>query len=85
MKARVRLHYKSYNIIEELKAKLKKIKIDREKVIIKVNQKDITEVYDIGDKIGQGGYGKVYKAIHKESGLTRAIKKIKKKNLDQAN
>ncbi len=85
MKARVSLHYKSYNIIEELKAKLKKIKIDREKVIIKVNQKDITEVYDIGDKIGQGGYGKVYKAIHKESGLTRAIKKIKKKNLDQAN
>jgi calcium-dependent protein kinase len=85
MKARVSLHYKSYNIIEELKAKLKKIKIDREKVIIKVKQKDITEVYDIGDKIGQGGYGKVYKAIHKESGLTRAIKKIKKKNLDQAN
>lgn len=85
MKLRVSLHYKSYNIIGSLKAQLKKIKIDRQKVIIKVNQKDITEVYDIGDQIGQGGYGKVYKAIHKESGLTRAIKKIKKKNLDQAN
>ena len=62
-----------------MRAQLDKIKIDRQKVIVKVNQRDITEVYDIGDQIGQGGYGKVYKAIHKESGATRAIKKIKKK------
>ena len=27
----------------------------------------------------------MYKAIHRESGVTRAIKKIKKKNLDQDN
>ena len=65
-----------------MRAQLDKIKIDRQKVIVKVKQRDITEVYDIGDQIGQGGYGKVYKAIHKESGATRAIKKIKKKNMD---
>ncbi len=47
-----------------------------------MEQKDITDVYEIGAQIGQGGYGKVYKAIHRESGATRAIKKIKKRNLD---
>jgi hypothetical protein len=31
-----------------------------------------------GEQIGQGGYGKVYKATHRESKATRAIKKIKK-------
>ena len=50
-----------------------------------MEQKDITEVYDIREQIGQGGYGKVYKAIHRESGVTRAIKKIKRKNLDHNN
>ncbi len=50
-----------------------------------MEQKDIAEVYEIGVQIGQGGYGKVYKATHRESGATRAIKKIKKKNLDQEN
>ena len=50
-----------------------------------MEQKDITEVYEIREQIGQGGYGKVYKAIHRESGVTRAIKKIKRKNLDYDN
>ena len=63
---------------------MKRIKIDRQKAIIKVEQKDITEVYEIREQIGQGGYGKVYKAIHRDSGVTRAIKKIKKNQFTQA-
>ena len=61
---------------------LNKIRIDKEKAIIKVEEKDISDVYEIKEQIGQGGYGKVYKAIHRESGATRAIKKVMKKNLD---
>ena len=33
--------------------------------------------------LGQGGYGKVYLATHKLTGVERAVKRIKKKLLDQ--
>lgn len=50
-----------------------------------VVKKDITDDYIFGEQIGQGGYGKVYKAVHKVTGALRAVKKLKKKLLDQNN
>jgi hypothetical protein len=40
----------------------KGIKLSKQKAIIKVQKREIGDVYDIQDLIGQGGYGKVYKA-----------------------
>ena len=45
------------------------------------NQGDIKSVYDIGEKIGTGGYGTVFQAIHKGSNEKRAIKKIMKSRI----
>lgn len=49
---------------------------------MKFQNKDIQDVYVILEKVGEGGYGKVYRAVHRETGTNRAIKRIKKKNLD---
>ncbi len=43
---------------------------------------DITLDYDIMEQIGKGGYGKVYRAVHKVTGIERAVKKINKRRLD---
>lgn len=61
---------------------MRRIKIDRKKAIMKFQNKDIQDVYVILEKVGEGGYGKVYRAVHRETGTNRAIKRIKKKNLD---
>lgn len=37
------------------------------------------------EQIGKGGYGKVYRAVHKVTGIVRAVKMIKKRRLDQEN
>lgn len=34
------------------------------------------EVFDILGKLGEGSYGSVYKALHKESGQVLAIKQV---------
>ena len=60
-------------------------KLDKQKAIIKVQSREIGDVYDIQELIGEGGYGKVYKAQHKETGILRAVKCLKKKTLDQEN
>ena len=36
----------------------------------------LEEDYDVGEKLGQGSYGVVYKGIHKITGDERAIKQI---------
>lgn len=61
------------------------LKLNKQKAIIKVQKREIGEVYDINELIGQGGYGKVYKAMHKDTGIFRAVKCLKKKGLDQEN
>ena len=33
--------------------------------------------YELGEIVGEGSYGRVYKALHKPTGLTRALKQIK--------
>eukprot|EP00042_Codosiga_hollandica_P042164 m.383945 g.383945 ORF g.383945 m.383945 type:complete len:485 (-) comp56260_c0_seq2:1134-2588(-) len=39
-------------------------------------RKDPTEVFDLLDKLGEGSYGSVYKALHKTSGRIVAIKQV---------
>jgi serine/threonine protein kinase len=39
---------------------------------------DIADLYDFKEKLGEGSFGKVYRAVHKESGKERAIKLIYK-------
>ena len=58
-----------------------------EKKILSINKKsfvhiikdDITNHYEVIKKIGEGSYGKIYKAKHKISNEIRAMKQIEKK------
>jgi len=40
--------------------------------------KDITKVYDIGEVLGEGGFGKVYRATRRSDGMAVALKRIPK-------
>jgi len=42
----------------------------------KFDNNNILELYDISDQLGQGGFGSVHKATHKETGQIVAIKYI---------
>jgi calcium-dependent protein kinase len=42
----------------------------------------VIDYYDFKEKIGAGAVGTVYRAIHKETGWVRAIKGIKKGNIE---
>jgi calcium-dependent protein kinase len=44
--------------------------------------KEITDFYQIGKRIGKGSYGDVFKAVHKDSGIERAIKVIHKEKME---
>ena len=72
--------YNPLSIIENLREELKKIRIDKHKAIIELT--DIADVYSFGKKIGSGAFGKVYLATHKNTGIIRAVKVIRKKFLD---
>ena len=48
-------------------------------------EQDIADFYEIGDSIGEGAFGKIYKVVHKETGAIRAVKRLKKKAMDQEN
>jgi calcium-dependent protein kinase len=39
----------------------------------------------MGPLIGEGGFGKVYKVLHKQTGIARALKVIKRSTLNQEN
>lgn len=43
---------------------------------------DVEEFYDIQEKIGEGGFGEVFKALHKKTGAERAVKVIYKTESD---
>lgn len=59
------------------------IKIRKES-FVKFREEDISGDYTLLDKIGEGSYGKVYKAIHKRTKAYRAIKILKKTAISQA-
>ncbi|CAD8140185.1 unnamed protein product [Paramecium octaurelia] len=47
--------------------------------------KSFQEIYEFNkcDKLGQGSYGMVYKAVHRTTGLSRAVKIIQKASVNQ--
>lgn len=49
---------------------------------IKKQLNSITDSYEIKEKLGEGSYGKVCRCINKISGFERAVKFIKKKDMD---
>jgi serine/threonine protein kinase len=46
----------------------------RRELFIKQKEGDINEHYDLGKKLGEGAFGKVFQAFEKGSGELRAIK-----------
>ena len=48
---------------------------------VSIYKGDITHFYEIIKKIGEGGYGKIYKVKNKESGDIRAMKQIMKSKI----
>lgn len=43
----------------------------------------LTANYEVLEKIGEGGYGTVWRAKHKSSGQLRAVKTLLKQSLDE--
>ncbi len=69
---------------DQVKDVLSKIQIHKHKGISKIRldkSKDISDFYDFQDKIGEGSFGKVYRALHKDTGKLRAIKMLYKKQM----
>ena len=56
------------------------LKINKESFVA-IYKGDITQYYEIIKKIGEGGYGKIYKVKNKESGDIRAMKQIMKSKI----
>jgi calcium-dependent protein kinase len=50
---------------------------------IKISEQPITEYYEFKEKIGEGSFGNVYRAICKTSNEERAIKVLKKKQMSK--
>ncbi|CAD8125723.1 unnamed protein product [Paramecium sonneborni] len=54
----------------------------KQTMFVRVNsKKNINDSYLIKEMIGQGGFGKVYKVVHKQTGMIRALKMILKENM----
>ena len=58
----------------------KALKFNKES-FVSIYKGDITHFYEIIKKIGEGGYGKIYKVKNKESGDIRAMKQIMKSKI----
>ena len=58
----------------------KNLKINKES-FVSIIKGDITQFYEIVKKIGEGGFGKIYKVKNKESGDIRAMKQIMKSKI----
>lgn len=50
---------------------------------IQISERPITDYYEFKEKIGEGSFGNVYRAICKRSGEERAIKVLKKKQMSK--
>jgi serine/threonine protein kinase len=45
---------------------------------LSVKQEDLLADYELGDVLGEGGFGLVYSCIHRATGSERAVKMLKK-------
>lgn len=61
-----------------------KIVLDK-KSFICLNERSVDTEYDFREKIGCGSYGKVYKVVHKVTGITRALKIIRFSSVNKNN
>ncbi|CAD8208692.1 unnamed protein product [Paramecium pentaurelia] len=50
-------------------------------LFVNLKKQSITKVYTLGQVLGQGAFGKVWKVTHKTTGLIRAMKQIRKSEL----
>ncbi len=62
--------------------KKKTIKIDKGD-FVRIKADNFFEEYELKEKLGEGSYGCVYKVIQKKTNYLRAVKAIKKKNVDK--
>ena len=53
-----------------------KVSVD---IFVSLKKGTITANYILGDVLGEGAYGKVWKVTHKTTHMIRAMKSIKKK------
>lgn len=49
------------------------------KSLIQIKKSQITDEYRLEGVIGQGSYGNVYRAFHRSTKVTRAVKRIEKR------
>jgi serine/threonine protein kinase len=45
---------------------------------LSIKQEDLLADYELGDVLGEGGFGLVYSCIHRETGAERAVKMLQK-------
>ena len=56
------------------------LRINKESFVT-INKGDITHIYEVIKKVGEGAYGKIYKVRNKQSGEIRAMKQVMKNRI----
>jgi calcium-dependent protein kinase len=54
-------------------------------LFVRRNQEEFKNIYLLGDLIGKGSFGKVYKVMHNQTKHLRAMKMVFKKNIEESN
>ena len=62
--------------------KTRSLKIDKGD-FVRLKADNFFDEYELKEKLGEGGYGCVYKVIQKKTNYLRAVKAIKKRNVDK--
>ena len=62
--------------------KKKTLKIDKSN-FVRIKNDNFIDEYELKEKLGEGGYGSVYKVLQKKTNYLRAVKAIKKKSVDK--
>ena len=61
---------------------MKSFKVGPE-IFVGIKQGSFKAKYSIGEVLGEGAYGKVCKVIHRQTNIVRAMKSIRKVNIDK--
>ena len=62
--------------------KKKSFKVDKSD-FVRMKNDNFFDEYELKEKLGEGGYGSVYKVLQRKTNYLRAVKAIKKKNVDK--